>query len=106
MGRFFESEIRTASFAYKSKAVSEGFAKRERRGTRLRVVNRFVEDIPNARCLSYGRTCSREMKIEMVLLTGSTGVGDGLAQHSNDRYVSRYRLSGTVVEKGVKRTGA
>jgi len=62
-------------------------------------VNRLVVDILNASCLSYCRTYIRDMNVEMVLLKGTTWVGDGLGQHASEGYVSRYRLSGTVVEK-------
>jgi hypothetical protein len=72
--RLAECEIRTASFAYNSKVVSEGFTKRERRCTGLRVVNRFLNDILNARCLSYCRAYIRDLNIEMVLLMGTPGL--------------------------------
>ena len=53
--RFAECEVRTASFAYKSKVVSNSLDKREDHFTGFRVVKRFVGDILNARCLSYSR---------------------------------------------------
>src|SRR5438552_11361452 len=50
--RFAECEVRTASFAYESKVVSNSLDKREDHFTGFRVVKRFVGDILNARCLS------------------------------------------------------
>ncbi len=53
--RVAECEVRTASFAYKSKVVSNSLDKRDDHFTGFRVVKRFVGDILNARCLSYSR---------------------------------------------------
>src|SRR5437762_13034947 len=53
--RYADCEVRTASFAYKSKVVSNSLDKREDHCTGFRVVKRLVGDILNARCLSYSR---------------------------------------------------
>jgi len=53
--RFAECEVRTASFANKSKVVGNSLDKREHHFTGFRVVKRFVGDILNARSLSYSR---------------------------------------------------
>src|SRR6266566_3432660 len=53
--RYAGCEVRTASFAYKSKVVSNSLNKREDHFTGFRVVKRFVGDILDARCLSYSR---------------------------------------------------